>query len=152
MSCVWVTTAASLPSLRVTPSLQNKGRAAAMERDADRMRRVTARQGGKEIGLALDGCGAAAFGEAAPGRHPAKGIAQRHDRAAMEHAAPIAELFPHDQPCLASCGRAKDNRYAQEPAERGNVGSYHCLFLLPFSGHSIDRFSDSPRPRTDAKP
>src|SRR5882672_6180827 len=50
--------------------LQHDGRAAAVQRHADRMRGIALWHGGKEIGLALDGRGAATGGKTDARRDP----------------------------------------------------------------------------------
>jgi len=77
------------------------------------------RHAGKEIGLALDGRGAATVGKAHSRRHPAEHIAQGHHRAAMQHAAAVAQLFAHRQLGFGAFGRAMEHIHAEEPGECG---------------------------------
>ena len=90
---------------------------AAMQRHADGVRGVAFRYGGKEVGLALDRRGAATVGKADARRHPAERVAQRHDRAAMEHAATVAQLRAHGQLGFGAFGRAMEDIHAEEPGE-----------------------------------
>jgi hypothetical protein len=52
-------------------------------------------------------------------RHPAEHVAQRHDRAAMEHAAAIAQLRAHGQLGFGAFGRAMEHIHAEELGECG---------------------------------
>src|SRR5262249_43253131 len=72
-------------------------------------RGVALRHAGKEIGLAFDGRGAPTVGKADSRRRPAEHIAQGHHRAAMKHAAAVAQLLAHRQLGFAAFGRAMEH-------------------------------------------
>src|SRR5262249_31301310 len=84
--------------------LEHDRGATAVQRHADRPRGIALRHGGKEIGLALDGRGAPAIGQAAHRSHSAERVAQSHDRSAVQHAAPVAQLLAPNELGLAPLG------------------------------------------------
>ncbi len=104
-----------------------------MQRRADGVHGVALRHGGKEIGLALDGRGAAAAEGYACG-HPAERIAQSHHGAAMQHAAPIAQILTHRQLGLGTLGRALEHVHAEKFGEGRQLGEGrgvgHCRYLV----------------------
>ena len=100
-----MTMAASLPSPRVifvSSTMVVRPRCSGV---ALRAHRIALRHRRKEIGLALDRRGVAAFRQIGERELRARGIADRHHDAAMQHAAAVAHVLVHHELGLHAIGR-----------------------------------------------
>ena len=96
-SCVCVTMAASLPSPGVMRVCQTMVVRPRCKRRAFGPGGVADRNGGKEIGLALDGRGLHALGQVDGRGGAAEIVGKRHDGAAVQDTEAVAELLAYHQ-------------------------------------------------------